>query len=304
MSERKYFWTKVWGKPDVPDHDALAFNSEKARKSVLETIQPGDIVVYLTSDAAEADPMMRGRVAGAVEIADPLRSVAVEDLRTDGRIKPQDYRDDGRFRWPYGITISRSWHVIDQEANDTLVPGHASKGIQGAATIHRMAAEEVQRFQRLRVIEVEAAENGVASREPFATSLRRPWRQKAGLRAGSVVDPGCELYVAVIHDKHGMTFKIGSGKSKERLAALNCYRRHSQGEAIWSIYQSWEFETVDQARTAEDHLLARARAMGHGSKDHSEFIVGITMSDLLQLCLSAVEVGEQALGQATSSRES
>lgn len=302
-SERAYFWTKVWGKPDVPEHDALAFNSEKVRNSVLEAIQPGDIVVYLTSDATEADPMMRGRVSGAVEIADPLRSVAVEDLRTDGRIKPQDYRDDGRFRWPYGITISRSWHVIDQEANDTLVPDHASKGIQGAATIHPMTAKEVQRFQRLRVIEVEAAESGEGSREPFATSLRRPWRQKAGLRADSVVVPGCELYVAVIHDKYGMTFKIGSGKSKERLDALNCYRRPSQGEALWSIYQSWEFKTADQARTAEDHLLAHARAMGHGSKDHGEFIVGISMRDLAQLCLDAVAAGEQASDQSGSSHE-
>lgn len=294
QAERAYYWTKVWGKPDIPDHEALAFNSERTRDAVLATIRPGDVIVYLTSDATEADPMMRGRVAGAVEIADPPVPVMVEDLRREERARPEHYRDDWRFRWPHGITIARSWHVVDQEANDTLIPDHASKGIQGAATIHPMTPEEVQRFHRLRVIDVEAAENGEAAREPFATSLRRPWRQKAGRRAGADVVPGCELYLAVIHDKHGMTFKVGSGKTADRLVALNCYRRASQGEALWSIYQSWEFDTSDQARVAEDHLLARARAMGHGSKDHSEFIVGILMTDLAQLCLEAVAAGEKA----------
>lgn len=111
--------------------------------------------------------------------------------------------------------------------------------------------------------------------------------------------PGCDLYLAVIHDSHGMTFKVGSGKTADRLAALNCYRRASQGEALWSIYQSWEFDTPDQARAAEDHLLARARAMGHGSKDHGEFIVGISMGDLAQLWLEGVTAGENSGDQDT-----
>lgn len=69
--DRRFFWTKVWGDPDVPAHDALAFNHESTRDDVLATILPGDIIVYLISDATEADSMMRGRVAGAVEVAEP-----------------------------------------------------------------------------------------------------------------------------------------------------------------------------------------------------------------------------------------
>lgn len=292
QSGRRFFWTKVWGVPDVPANDAIAFNSERTRDAVLAEIKPGDIVVYLTSDATEADAMMRGRVSGAVEVSDPPEPVMVEDLRKEGRTRPEDYRQDGRFRWPYGITISRSWRAVDQEANDALIPDHAAKGIQGAATIHEMRPEEIQRFLRLRV--VEQVEGATVDRQPFSTSLRRPWRQKAGPRAGAEITPGCQFYVAVIHDSHGMTFKAGSGKSADRLVELNRYRRGAQGETLWSIYQVWDFDTVDGARAAEDHLLARTHALGHGSKDHGEFIVGISMSKLSELCSEAVAAGEAA----------
>lgn len=286
--DRRYFWTKVWGAPDVPAHDALAFNHESTRNDVLANILPGDIVIYLTSDATEADSMMRGRVAGAVEVADPPDPIMVEPLRVN-RSRPEDFRKDGRFRWPFGITVSRTWKVIDQEANDALVPDHASMGIQGAATIHAMRPAEIQRFLRLRV--VEQVEGEVADRQPFSASLRRPWHQKAGQRAGSDVQPGSQLYIAVIADGHGTTFKVGSGKADDRLAELNRYRRPSQGENLWSMYQVWDFRTVDAARAAEDHLLSRANDMGFGSNDHSEFIVKISMTQLAELFSGAVEIG-------------
>lgn len=291
-TDREFFWTKVWGKPDLPAHEALAFNSKRTRDEVLATIRPGDIVVYLTSDATEADPMMRGRVAGVVEIADRPEPVMVEDIRREKRSRPEHFREDGRFRWPHGITVSRTWHVIDQESNNALIPDHASKGIQGAATIHVMKPEEIQRLHRLRVVEKKTDEEETPAREPFAAALRRPWRQKAGPRAEAEVTPGCQLYVAVIHDRHGTTFKAGSGKLADRLKVLNCYRRPSQGEALWAIYQSWDFASADAARTAEDFLLAQAEAMGHASKDHSEFIVGISMSDLAELFSRSVAAGE------------
>lgn len=283
---QRFFWTKVWGAPDVPARDALAFKDESTRDDVFADLLPGDIVIYLTSDVKDADPLIRGRVAGAVEIADPPKPVMVEPLRGD-RTLPEDYRKDGRFRWPFGITVSRTWTVIDQEANDALIPDHGSKGIQGGATIHRMLPAEIQRFQRLRV--VEQIEGKQADRQPFSTSLRRPWHQKAGARAGSEIQPGSQLYVAVIADAHGLTFKIGSGKADDRLKELNRYRRQSQGEVLWSFHQVWDFQTVDAARAAEDHLLARAKGMGHGSSDNPEFIVNIGMPQLNDLFSEAVQ---------------
>lgn len=270
----------------MPAHDALAFNHESTRDDVLAQILPGDIIVYLTSDATEADSMMRGRVAGAVEVADPPEAIMVEPLRIN-RNRPEDFRKDGRFRWPFGITVSRTWRVIDQEANDALVPDHAAIGIQGAATIHAMRPAEIQRFLRLRV--VEQVEGEMADRQPFSASLRRPWRQKAG----SEVQPGSQFYVAVIVDAHGTTFKAGSGKADDRLRELNKYRRPTQGENLWSMYQVWDFDTVDAARMAEDHMLLRANEMGFGSKDHNEFIVGIGMAQLADFFAEAVERGSE-----------
>jgi len=290
LIERRFYWTKVWGAPGVPAHEALAFNSEKTRDDVLAILRPGDIIVFLTSDKTEADAMMRGRVAGAAEVADPPAPVMVEEIRGEGRTRPEDFRDDGRFRWPYGITVSRTWRTVDQESNNVLIPDHATKGIQGAATIHEMRAEDVAGLMRLRVEEQVLGDETV-DRLPFSSSLRRTWRQKAGERAGSEVVPGTEFYVALIHDGHGTTFKVGSGKADERIDALNLYRRPSQGEILWTKYHHWLFDTVEAARAAEDYLLSRARDMGYGSPDHSEFILGISMKMLAQLFDESVEVG-------------
>jgi len=57
------------------------------------------------------------------------------------------------------------------------------------------------------------------------------------------------------------------------------------------MYQVWDFTTVEVARTAEDYTLAHATEMGFGSKDHSEFIVDISMARLADLFLEAVECG-------------
>ncbi|WP_187430929.1 hypothetical protein ROLI_033180 [Roseobacter fucihabitans] len=283
-----FFWTKVWGQPDEPAKDALAFNSERIRDRVLKFTQPGDIVVYLTSDTTDADPLVRGRVAGAVEIAGA--PVMVEEIRAAERIRPHEYREDGRFRWPFGISVSRTWRVIDQESNDSLISDHAAKGIQGAATIHPMTPEEVVRFRSLRV--AEQTPDGERGSEPFRTSVRSAWHQKPGQRAGADVAPGCQLYIAVIHDDHGMTVKVGSGKAEDRLKELNRYRRVSQGETVWSLYQQYEFDTAAAARAAEDHLLREAHAAGFGSPDHSEFILGMEMRALNKLFAEVVEMGE------------
>ncbi len=286
---RNYYWTKTWGAPDVPKYSALALSYEKTRERVLEYIQPGDIVVYLTSDGKEADPMLRGRLAGAVEIAEPVTIVDVENLRLGQDRPPEHYRADGRFRWPYGIAISRCWSFIEQEQNDTLIPNHAALGMQGAATIHKMESAEVGRLMTLEVREV--VEGGNVVRLPFSGSLQRPWRQKAGWRDGANVQPGTQLYIAYISDAYGLTFKIGSGKTEERLQELNKYRRGSNGEVLWSIKSKYDFDTVDAARAAEDYILKGGKKAGYGSQDHSEFLVGISIREMNALYSEAIKVG-------------
>ena len=287
--EPAFYWTKVWGRPREPAGEALLFNSEATRDAAVSILTPGDIVVYLTSDAAQAERSMRGRVAGAVEIhGEP---VLAEALGIVERARPEDFREDGRFRWPYGITISRAWRALDAEANDNLIPGHKDLGIQSAATIHPMRPDEVARFKMLRV--VERTEDGDSDRLPFASSLYRPWHQHEGYREGGEVAPGSDVYVAVISDAFGMTFKVGSGKVEERLTELNRYRRPSQGETIWKKILSYSFRTPEAARAAEDHILVEAHRGGFWSRDHSEFLVGIDFNQVKGLFNAAVKVGKE-----------
>jgi hypothetical protein len=282
-----YYWTKVWGRPSDPEKDALLFRFESVRDSALRFLKPGDIVVYLTSEAAQADPKFKGRVSGAVQIAG--ETVTAEQKGLVKNARPEDFNSDGDFRWPYGITIDRTWRLTDQMFNDQLVPEHKDVGIQGAATVHEMSDESILKFQLLTAKELTTESE--QDPQPFRVSLKRPWKQKTGTRNGSKVNPGTDLYVAVIHS-YGLTFKIGSGKSDERLRALNLYRRGSQGEAVWSIIRKFTFDNVEAARLAEDWILKRVSEGGNQSVDHSEFIVGMEMKTLDALWVQAIDFAD------------
>lgn len=279
-SKPSFYWTKVWGQPGNPSEDALLFNAKSYRDRAQNLLTEGDIVVYLTSNATHADSAFKGRVAGAVEVSG--EPVMAEDLGITDRALPEHFKDNGTFRWPYGLTINRSWQVLDMEANDNLIKNHAEKGLQGASSIHEMRPEEISRFQSLRVQEV-SKENTVE--EVFSVSRKRPWHQKAGTRGAAEVNPGTYLYVAWIMDTHGMTVKVGSGKYKDRIAALNTYRRPSQGEHLWSLAKGllYEFPTVEDARKAEDYMLNKAQQEGYSSQDHSEFLIDISLERLTEL---------------------
>lgn len=282
----QFFWTKVWGRPGEPANSALLFNSENVRDEALQTLSQGDVVVYLTSDATEADPLMKGRVCGAVEIDGD--KVLAADLGIEDRARPVDFRKDGRFRWPYGISIQRAWRVVDTKSNDNLIPKHADKGIQGAATIHEMHPSEIQRFLSLRVHENFDDDNTETRPVPFATSLKRPWRQKEGERSATNVSPGTDLYVAVVSDSFGTTFKVGSGKADDRLAQMNLFRRGSLREPLWSIILQCEFETVEKARSAEDQMITAIHTKNFSLPDHTEFAHGISFEEMKVLFNEAV----------------
>lgn len=284
----KFYWTKVWGQPGDPSEEALLFNSLAYRERARNLLNRGDIVVYLTSDSAYADPMFKGRVAGAVEVAG--EPVSAHEFGIVSRALKEHFRENGDFRWPYGLTISRAWRVIDNESNDNLIKGHAEKNMQGAAFVHEMQPDEVARFLSLRV--KEQGEDALPE-EIFRVSQKRPWHQKAGTRASSEIDPGRYLYVAWISDDHGLTVKVGSGKHLDRIGELNKYRRPSQGEMLWSLAKGmlYEFPIVESARAAEDYLLKKAFDEGFGSSDHGEFLVNIGLDRLSTLFSEAVEVG-------------
>ncbi|TYP60846.1 hypothetical protein A9A71_121455 [Stutzerimonas stutzeri] len=292
---RRFFWTKVWGVPGRREVDALQISFERVRDEILSIVKPGDIVVYLASDNENADADFRGCVIGAVEIEG--NPVTTEELGIVAKAEPKHFNKAGEYRWPYAITVRRVWRAIDKIRNDKLVPDHKAVGIQGAKTIHPMTRTEMQDLMKLNMIEVGHDVEQVPER--FGSSLRRPWHQKQGKREGTEVNPGSELYLAMIYDDHGMTFKVGSGIPEERLADLNRYRRASQKEMFWSIMVRQDFSTVERARAAEDYMVRRIHEAGWGSPDHSEFAVGVSLHRMRNLFAEAVDI--VAAGNVTAS---
>ena len=287
---QRFFWTKTWGAPAAPHLDALTFFLESRRDDALRQLRPGDVVVYLTTTDSYADPRFRGAVAGAVEIEG--KPIMVEEIGLPNRAPPDHFNDDGEYRWRYAITIRRSWRAVEVLRNDDIIPDHADRNMQGALSIHPVPPSGAGRIERLRMVEITAEGETEAMR--LSEFRPRPPRQVAGPRAGGEVDPGCDLYVAMILS-HGLTFKIGSGHSKDRLADLNHYRRPSMKEETWQFALGLvhTFETPDAARDAEDHLLAAGKARGFGSPDHSEFLI-CDVRDVKLLFDAVVEHGRES----------
>jgi len=123
---------------------------------------------------------------------------------------------------------------------------------------------------------------------PFATSLKRPWREKEGERSSIHVSPGTDLYVAVVSDSFGTTFKVGSGKADDRFFQMNLFRRGSLNEPLWAIILRCEFETVEKARSAEDRMIAAIHAQNFSLPDHNELAHGISFEEMKVLFNEAV----------------
>ena len=58
--EPSFYWAKVWGQPGDLSEEALLFNAKSYRDRAQSLLNPGDVVVYLTSDATHADPAFKG----------------------------------------------------------------------------------------------------------------------------------------------------------------------------------------------------------------------------------------------------
>jgi len=136
------FVSKVWGfdNPSGP----LVFNSAGWRRNSARRLKAGDRVILVGTRGEETPAPDRNRVLGMMEPS--TVEVATSDFIVPDRADRRLFREDGAYRWPYGLLNHRAWQFAPGLFLDAVAPREANPfGTAAAAGIVPLTAEEEAR---------------------------------------------------------------------------------------------------------------------------------------------------------------
>jgi hypothetical protein len=136
------YLTKTWGfaSPSGP----LQFSQNGRRDSALHRLRPGDLVVIVGTMGEETAPDERGKILGLMEPSD----VTVSSLDYELARGPQDYDENGIYRWPFGVELVRAWRFMEPRAELRSVSNRAFN-MDAALGIVPLLADEADRVLAL-----------------------------------------------------------------------------------------------------------------------------------------------------------
>lgn len=101
------FMTKTWGFGDPCG--PLQFSTEGWRTRARAELRPGDLVVIVGTKELPTQPSEQGRLLGIME---PTTEVVLwQDFELPTR--PEDFDDEGEYRWPFGLLNRAAWKIAD-----------------------------------------------------------------------------------------------------------------------------------------------------------------------------------------------
>lgn len=136
------FITKVWGfdNPCGP----LVFNSPGWRENAAEQLRPGDRVILVGTMGQETAPENRNRIMGMMEPS--TEPVAAIDFIVPDQTNRRFFRDDGGYRWPFGLLNFRAWEFEPGLFLADAAPRDGNQfGSAAAAGIVQLTPEEENR---------------------------------------------------------------------------------------------------------------------------------------------------------------
>lgn len=102
----KVFATRVWGF-DPTTWPVITFGLEGNRDRLLKESEIGDCILFVGTQGEPTHEEERGRLLGIAQIGRiPVNSL---DVLEPSAISPHDYDDQGNFRWPKALVMTRAW---------------------------------------------------------------------------------------------------------------------------------------------------------------------------------------------------
>jgi hypothetical protein len=260
----RVFLTKVWGfSPRT--YPALGFASEAGRIKFLRESQPGDWVVLAGTLSAPTSPEHRGRLLGKVQLG--TDEIDVEEvLRSVGTEIPiEHYRDDGEYRWPYGLPIISAEHFLDLP-DVAQVFGNYLSGTQWAAyalDIDEYLGPEMKtkvdalKTQPAKIIDAPIIIQQRERQNALILNRNGPTGPGPSIsRNATERTPGsASAYLFQLHGGTREVFKVGYATDvQDRLLSLNKGLITTITGYLWKIILKQEFRTERQAYDFEQRL--------------------------------------------------
>jgi hypothetical protein len=253
------FITKVWGfdNPCGP----LVFNSQGWRANAVEQLRPGDRVILVGTKGEETELENRNRVMGMMEPS--TEPVAAIDFINPDQSERRFFREDGSYRWPFGLLNFRAWEFEPGLFLDDVAPREGNQfGSAAAAGIVPLTAEEESRVLSHPHVEVPLLRSTRTDRRLFGEDQAR--RRNApppteGARRG------------IMHMRQGMAqvywFRLVAGRTivghkigwafdyRQRLGQFRAVSLSRLGGLRYQAYRVQDFATARLAFRVEQGIL-------------------------------------------------
>lgn len=256
----KLFATRVWGF-DPPTWPVVPFNLDGNRDNLLKNSKGGDAVVFVGTQDEPTKEHQRGRLLGIAQFG--RRPVNTLEVLQEADINPKnDYDEQGRFKWPKALLMTRAWRFTDDPLPRLLDVLEAQ--LPRSATVQAVELSEVDT----------AAVKDLAATEvplPDTSELARLRRLDTALSKGSpttgVVPSAWTSTVERTVGNPSVTYALRFGKfdcwkighttnMQRRLSEVN---KHVPAEILnsqWALAMEhkWRDETI--AHDMEQRILA------------------------------------------------
>jgi hypothetical protein len=269
--------SKVWGFSDPCG--PLQFSTDGWRDRARTNLAKGDLVVVVGTMREPTDEEERGRVLGMME---PTNET-VPSLDFELRQAPQDFDDDGNYRWPYGLLNRRAWILEERpllrEVSDRAFSMDAVLGI---VPLSDDEAAKVLALRR-RKVELLASVRALARVEGVEAARRRSAPKPAMTRRGAMHMRRAPAYTYCmeVEGAEKWSFKIGWAFDytvRERqfnqsaLPQIGGLRYRTKLQHLW--------DTAREAFAMEQELLRHFDAQRHPA--NREILFGVTYEEVEQ----------------------
>lgn len=294
------FVSKVWGfdNPSGP----LVFNSSGWRANAARRLKTGDRVILVGTWGEETATQDRNRVLGMMEPS--TIQVATSDFIVPDHADRRLFREDGGYRWPYGLLNYRAWEFEPGLFLNAVAPREGNPfGSAAAAGIVPLTAEEEGRvlahphyeIPLLRSISTDRKLYGEEKARrrnapPPTEGVRRSIMQ---MRSGAAYVYWFRLVIdgKIVGDKIGWAFDW-----EQRLRQFNTVALSALGGLRYKVKNVQQFDTARLAFRVEQKLLRNFDE--HRHRSNREVLTGIKTETIEEAWNSVIVAA--MLGQLSS----
>lgn len=279
------FVSKVWGfdNPCGP----LVFNSAGWRDNSAAKLQPDDRVILVGTWGDETAEPDKNRILGMME---PSKvQVATSDFPLPNPTDPRVFKEDGTYRWPFGLLNIRAWEFEPGLFLDAVAPREGNPfGSAAAAGLVPLTSEEAKRVLAYPHHEIELLKSINTDRKIFGeqeAKKRGAPVPTEGVRRGVMHMRRAPAYVywfqLVINEKI-VGHKIGwAFEWKRRLGQFNSVSLSALGGLHYKPHSFQLFGTARLAYHVEQQLLTSLDQ--HRHRANREILTGIATSKVQEV---------------------